>query len=582
MENLDGSVFCDDCGANLQGETIVTENIINILPAKEEGIILKETYEVISVIEKGVINKYRALDKKTGHEVLILEHNYRPRPTVKDVEGEEIPKVTTPLEDDPFRRIFELFKKIKQKNLIKVLDYFQDKGRSYLIEEFFSGETLQDKLQLEDFYVDEIQIMKWGKSLCDALSQIHKYGIIHRNIQPQTILINAENEIKLSGFERARIKSEANMDVMVNHGYTAPEGFGVGKSHINETSDIFSIAAILYRIATHYKPGIEQQGPHITFLPFKEVGAKTSYPAFERLLLKALSSVQEKRHQNVIELSSDLTAVMETPPVKFIEKGAFIRIRGSMKTNVGKVREMNQDSMLSMQLTMNECSQFTQPLLFIVADGMGGVADGEVASSMAIRNLATKISLELLDRNCSFPLDSAILSRTIEYANNEIYTYSQQEPSRKGMGSTITAALLIGNRLIIGHVGDTRAYIMNNKEIRQITEDHSLIGRLLKMGQLTPEEAKNSPQKNLIYRALGTNPQVEVDIYEEKLEQGDIVLVCCDGLWDYFSNEELHKLVSRSKDFDKTSAKLIDLANERGGKDNITVIIFQLVSIEYN
>lgn len=213
---------------------------------------------------------------------------------------------------------------------------------------------------------------------------------------------------------------------------------------------------------------------------------------------------------------------------------------------------------------------------------MGGVADGEVASSMAIRNLATKISLELLDRNCSFPLDSAILSRTIEYANNEIYTYSQQEPSRKGMGSTITAALLIGNRLIIGHVGDTRAYIMNNKEIRQITEDHSLIGRLLKMGQLTPEEAKNSPQKNLIYRALGTNPQVEVDIYEEKLEQGDIVLVCCDGLWDYFSNEELHKLVSRSKDFDKTSAKLIDLANERGGKDNITVIIFQLVSIEYN
>ena len=580
-ENLDGSVFCDDCGANLKQDSVVTENVINLLP-KEEGNILKDTYEVVSLLEKGVINKYRAVDKKANKDVLILEHEFRPRPSVIDVESEEIPKVTAPLEEDPFGRIFELVKNFEHKNLIKILDYFQDKGRSYLVEEFFSTESFFDKISHEDFKPDELQVMKWGIALCNAIGYIHEHGIIHRNLQPVTILINPDMEVKIAGFERSRLKTEANIDIMVNHGFTAPEGFGIGQVSVNETSDLYSIASIIYRLLTRYKPGVDQQGPYMTFPFFKDIGVKTSYPALEKLLLKALSGTQEKRHQSALELEKDLTTVLETPPVNYIEKGAYIRIRGSMKTNVGKVREINQDSMLSMQLTMNECSQYTQPLLFIVADGMGGVADGEVASSMAIRHVSANVSKLLLDRNCSFPLDSNILASAVEYANTEIYNYSQQEQSRKGMGSTITSALLIGNRLLIAHVGDTRAYIMNSKDIRQITEDHSLIGRLLKMGQLTPEEAKNSPQKNLIYRALGTNPQVEVDSYEEKMEPGDIVLICCDGLWDYFSNEELHKLVSRSKDFDKTTAKLIDLANERGGKDNITVIIFQLVSIEAN
>jgi len=581
MENLDGSIFCDDCGASLQQDA-PSPDVITTLAPKEEGNILNDIYEVITILEKGVINKYKAVDNRSNMEVLILEHEFRPRPSVVNVEGEEIPKVTTPLEEDPFSRIDDLFKDLEHPNLIKVLDYFQDKGTSYVVEEFFSSETLQDKLAQEDFQPDEMQIMTWGKLICEAIDYIHKNNIIHRNLQPATILINADNELKISGLERARPKEHANIDVLVNQGFTPPEGFGVGKSPINETSDVFSIAAIIYRLITRYKPGVEQQGPYITFPAFKDLGVRTVYPGLEKLLFKALSTNQEQRHKNAEELRANLNEVIDSPPVNYVEKGAYIRIRGSMKTNVGKVREINQDSMLSMQLTMNECSEYTQPLLFIVADGMGGVADGEVASSLAIRLVSKHVATSLLDRNCPFPLNTSILSEAVEKANLEIYNYSQEEPSRKGMGSTITAALLIGNRLIIAHVGDTRAYIMNNKNIRQLTEDHSLIGRLLKMGQLTPEEAKNSPQKNLIYRALGTNPQVDVDIYEEQLKEGDTVLICCDGLWDYFPEDELHKMVSRSKDFDKTTKKLIDLANERGGKDNITVIIFQLVSIEFS
>jgi protein phosphatase len=148
------------------------------------------------------------------------------------------------------------------------------------------------------------------------------------------------------------------------------------------------------------------------------------------------------------------------------------------------------------------------------------------------------------------------------------------------MGTTITAALLVGNRLIIAHVGDTRAYFINRNEIRQITEDHSLVNKLLKMGQLTPEQAKNYPHKNLVYKTLGTKAQVDVDIYEELLDVGDAVLICCDGLWDYFPNEELHKILTETEDFNKVPEILINLAKERGGKDNITLVIFELVSIE--
>lgn len=258
------------------------------------------------------------------------------------------------------------------------------------------------------------------------------------------------------------------------------------------------------------------------------------------------------------------------------ERGDKYRILGSMSTDVGSVREINQDSMLSMQFTLNECSVFNQPRLFIVADGMGGGADGEVASSMAIRKVAEYILHSLLSMEKREEIDISILANAVQEANLEIHNYANEDSVREGMGSTITGALLLGRRLLIGHVGDTRAYIINKESIRQITEDHSLVNRLLKMGQLTEEQAKNYPHKNLIYRTLGAHPKVEVEQYEEFLEVGDTILICCDGLWDYFPNEELHELVANSDDFDETTETMIDLAIERGGKDNITVILFQL------
>jgi len=574
-ENLNESIFCDDCGANLKKTE--DSNIMQLEPLAK-GTIINEKYEITDNLETGTMNKYKALDKKSGKEVIMWEHIFREKPT-SNVDSS---KFTTFMDTDSFGRVSLLFKDMEHPNLIKVLDYFQDKDKSYLIEEFFSSETLQDRIHSENFELDELQTLNWWKSLCDALTCIHKHEIIHRNLHPANIYINSENEIKISGFDRARIKEESGIDLRVNHGFTAPEGYGVGKGTINETSDIFSVAAIIYKIIAGNKFNPEQQGPYMNFPKFKDIDIRLHYPDMETIIFKALANEQEKRYTSAEELAMDIVATTEKPPVKFVDKGVYIRLRGSMKTDVGKVREINQDSMLSMQLTMNECCEFTQPHLFIVADGMGGVADGEVASSMAIRSVATHVARALLDRNCVFPIDAQILGKAVENANAEIYTYAQEEPSRKGMGSTITASLLMGNRLIIAHVGDTRAYVMNSKSIKQITEDHSLIGRLLKMGQLTPEEAKNSPQKNLIYRALGTNPQIEVDLYQEQFEPGDIALICCDGMWDYFTEEELHRLVTSSRDFDKTTSKLIELANERGGKDNITVIIFQLVSIEYD
>jgi len=270
---------------------------------------------------------------------------------------------------------------------------------------------------------------------------------------------------------------------------------------------------------------------------------------------------------------------LDTKIPSSLKENNHVRIRGSMKTDLGSERDINQDSMLTLHFTLNECSRFKQLCLFIVADGMGGGADGEVASSIAIRSVASYITDTILESKSISSLDISIISKAVQKANMDIISYSSQDSSREGMGSTITVGLLIGNKLFIGHVGDTRAYIINNETVRQVTEDHSLVTRLLKMGQLTPEQAKNYPHKNLIYRTLGGNERLEVATYEETLGMGDICLICCDGLWDYFPCEELQEILTTSSSFDEAADLFIDLANERGGKDNITVVTFQLLSV---
>lgn len=238
-------------------------------------------------------------------------------------------------------------------------------------------------------------------------------------------------------------------------------------------------------------------------------------------------------------------------------------------SDIGKVRKANQDYYYAI-----EDENFK---LYIVADGMGGHNAGEVASFMAIKSIGewiqksedvTKIDKELIPR---------FIEEGILYANSQIYKKASEDSELFGMGTTITLALIIDNNLFLGHVGDSRAYLINDDGILQLTEDHSLVAELYKNGSITLEEAACHPQKHLLTRALGTDSQIKVDTSYYQLKDNDYILLCTDGLTNLISNDDI-RLVILSNDIQQGCNELARIANIQGGFDNITVILIKFNS----
>ena len=219
----------------------------------------------------------------------------------------------------------------------------------------------------------------------------------------------------------------------------------------------------------------------------------------------------------------------------------------------------------------NEDNYVVAPPLFGVADGMGGAQAGEVASRLAASALESGDSdgLDGLER----------IDALIQEANRRIYDRASTDPSASGMGTTITVALVEGMTVAIGHVGDSRAYLVRDERMEQLTDDHSLVNELQKSGKLSAEEAQAHPQRSVITRAVGTDPDVDVDGFTIEAEGGDIFLICSDGLTDMVEDEEILEHVHQNRDdLDKAVQALVAAANRGGGEDNITAVAFRVVS----
>ncbi len=261
--------------------------------------------------------------------------------------------------------------------------------------------------------------------------------------------------------------------------------------------------------------------------------------------------------------------------------GVIVHVFGH--TDVGRTREHNEDAFTVADLTRGKATLSPdvqshevgdRGTLFMVADGMGGAAAGEIASEMAVEIVQREL-LESLDKGDP-PAEerfASAIKRATASANAHIHAFAVEHPEYRGMGTTATVAGLLGDTLYLAQVGDSRAYLVRNGVGRQITKDQSLMQKLIEAGEMTEEEAEQSERRNIILQALGPEANIKVDLTHQRVRRGDVLVLCSDGLSGQVRGDDIARVVSSEPDLEAACNQLISLANESGGPDNITVVI---------
>jgi len=236
-----------------------------------------------------------------------------------------------------------------------------------------------------------------------------------------------------------------------------------------------------------------------------------------------------------------------------------MELRAAAATDVGRRRRNNEDAFAVAR----------EHGLFLVADGMGGHTAGQVASETAAREVLAAI----LESAANGTSPSERLRAAVTASNDAIFQMAKRKPELSGMGTTLVTLLSVGDRAALAHVGDSRAYLVRRGRIRQLTDDHSLVGELQRRGELTADAAQRHPHRHVLTRALGVRRGVEPDLAELSLAPGDVFVLCTDGLTTHVKDEEIAERVESENDEQIAAKALVDLANERGGEDNVTVVV---------
>lgn len=232
-------------------------------------------------------------------------------------------------------------------------------------------------------------------------------------------------------------------------------------------------------------------------------------------------------------------------------------------TDIGRRRKLNQDTVYSCDHPLGNLGN-----LFIVADGMGGHKAGDYASAYTVKAIEREVEL------CEDDSAIKILRQAISIANSEIYEKATTEADFAGMGTTTVAATIDKDTLYVANVGDSRLYVID-EGIKQVTRDHSLVAEMVRKGSISEEDARNHPDKNIITRAIGASRDVDIDFFEVELKDGDVVLMCTDGLTNMVEDEEIASIIHGSDDIEEVAENLVKMANHNGGKDNIGVVIIK-------
>jgi serine/threonine protein phosphatase PrpC len=441
--------------------------------------------------------------------------------------------------------------KLDHPNIVTVRDAFDatpygNQSRSYLVVDRIQMTHLS---QLPGPH-EEGRVLAWGVQLAQALEYLHQNHVAHQGIRPTSVVVDGD---------RARLTNLNVATVIPPAGRTT-----IGPQRYAE--DVQELVQMLYYLLT----GQEQ------------LGAVSVSPAWARILNRATGP---QRYQAAGELVADLQAMSEDR-----QQPQSVALWVGRLSHVGQVRELNEDSLLTLELGRVRQSISAPVGLYVVADGMGGHQGGEVASALCIQSIAEQILQTVLapalsqeplagDTHSASLRDLGIetaLREAVQMANKQIY--DQRRSVGSDMGTTVVMALVVGDRAYLANVGDSRAYLVDSRSIKQISVDHSLIQRLIDLGQLTPEGAKTHPQRSAIYRVLGDKPAVDVDTFVQPLRPGQRLLLCSDGLNGMLEDDRIQQIVVTTPDPQTSCAALVEAANGAGGGDNVTVIVVQLMA----
>ena len=579
-ENEADQRFCDECGVELKPGDQTDAPMPNNAPTLDETSELEtedgEQVKIQRLLSLGRLNRYACTLGEAS--ALLLEE--------------------TPTAPELLKRRRESLSPLRELTAIwQPQVTFRRNERNFAAGRVPEAPTLDQRVR-EQGPLQAAQLKALASGLADLLCTVHEHNFLLRSLQPDRIWWDEETEsLVVDSFERLVPQHAPDGDFQVVNGFSPPEAYGVGGNEMGVSSDLYTAGAILHFAASGQRTDLESRENFFTFGSLAALEDEVLSACISRLTAKEsgrrLQSAQEFRDFLKLE-QAPVPPAAETPSQSASAQPSAIEqspipVSGctyqvALQSHVGCVRSINQDACLQLRFTALERSGPRQAHLVVVVDGMGGEAEGDKAASLALRSIAKEVldaSLSLNDERVTAPLlprtprerNMLVLERALKRANRTIFEYSERLDGRRGMGCTVTACILEPDEVTIGHVGDTRAYHLRGSELTRLTTDHSLVGRLVEMGQLTEEEARNSPQRSIIYRAMGTNPEVEVDLYHQELQAGDRLMVSSDGVWEYFENGELQGIMERDDSPANIAKTLVDICLQRGADDNATLAV---------
>ena len=606
--------YCEDCGWMFTANGAVAVPAPASAPSPDFSLrgsematssqaLLRDRYELRQMIaERQGTRRYRGFDHSTGQSVVIVA---TPLPAAAPiVEAAVVPdeEILPSFDDDvPVAAIVssngngatgwpgaswekQVLDKANHPALPRVVDAFAEADTEYLVEQMPIGSSLWDAW---DEAEDAATRYGWAQQVAEALHALHQVGAILEGVRPDLVVIDDGGSAVLADLsDLLPLPLPPSPPIRANL-YTAPELI-VSPQTADARSDLYSFGAMLYSLEyLHHAP--EEKDFEAKFVP-RQITDR--YPDVHPLLLRLIN----KTFVRDVNTRFPTDEATRTDPTGFAEliktletcRRTFDRVRLDIAawTTTGMVRTGNEDAFALLHSVEARQDDMYEYAVVFLCDGMGGYEAGEVAAALAMSKMREHVlqqpmfaALAGKDPPAGPPDMKAIqevLSNAVRYANKEVYTASRTPgKGKRGMGCTGECVYIDAKNVAVGHVGDSRTYHLRRGRLMQLTRDQTFVNRMVELGQLTAEEAENHPRKNELQQAIGGQPDVVPGVSAGKLQRGDWVLVCSDGLSNHINNAELEKMLTREAAYSSEEAarRLLNLTNLRGATDNATIVV---------